>query len=415
MTKIKNITLDNGLKIYFYNDKKRHTTFFQHITLFGGRTKHFTVDGVQYNIQDGVAHILEHYVVEENSCGNFLKLLGEKQMVTNASTYYDMTKFYFEAIEDLEYGITTLLNGIYSPVFNEERLEKIKKPILQEVRGKSESKFYHSNQETFKNIFKNIDVRSIGGSLEDISKTTLDDVITCYEAFYQPSNQFIVVAGNFDEDKVFNIINDFYKKLDFKKKEVKVIDDNEVDEVNNKYGVVEFPTSEDYLEVNFKINLKKFTIKERLKLDFYISYFLNMFYGPTSKLYNSLVKDKIITTSIQCNDFTFDNYLILSIGSYSSDTKKLEEMIVDTAKNLDNFNEELFELDKKDSILKMILRSENLYNTIIPFVDNIVYFNYPHPDEVSDLNEFNFKDFVEMIKSLDFSNYTVTSIKNKKA
>ena len=101
MSKIESVVLDNGLKIYFYIDKRRHSTFFQHITLFGGKTKDFIIDGRKYHIQDGVAHILEHYIVEENKNGNFLRLLGEKQMNTNASTSYDMTNYFFEAVEDI--------------------------------------------------------------------------------------------------------------------------------------------------------------------------------------------------------------------------------------------------------------------------------------------------------------------------
>lgn len=412
MTNIECITLDNGLKIYFYIDKRRHSTFFQHITLFGGKTKDFIVDGKEYHMQDGIAHILEHYIVEENSNGNFLKVLGEKQMSTNASTYYDMTNYYFEAVEDVEFGIRTMINGIYSPIFDKDRLEKIKKPILQEIRSRSNNKFYHGTIETFNNTFNKIKVRSIGGSLEDVQNTSLEDIITCFEAFYQPSNQFIVVGGNFDKDSVLNTIKEVYDELDIKMKDVMLIKMNENNQVLKKYGVVEFPTGEEYLEVNFKINLSKFSVKERLKLDFYIHYFFQMFFGVTSSVYKKLVQEKIITSSINCGDFTLDDFLILSIGAYSSKSDLLNKCILDTINDMDNFDEEMFEIYKKESILNMILRNENLYDTIIPFVNNIVIFNYPYPDKVSDIEEFNFTEFVKMIKSLDFSNYTVTVIKN---
>ena len=65
MNNIDTVKLDNGLTIYFYVDKRRHSTFFQHITLFGGKTKDFIYDGDEYHLQDGIAHILEHYVVDE--------------------------------------------------------------------------------------------------------------------------------------------------------------------------------------------------------------------------------------------------------------------------------------------------------------------------------------------------------------
>ena len=415
MNNIETIKLDNGLTIYLYTDKKRHSTLFQHITLFGGETKDFIFEDKEYHMQDGIAHILEHYIVEENIRGNFLKLLGEKQMATNASTYFNMTKYYFEAVEDVEFGIETMIRGIYSPIFDKEKLEKIKKPILQEIRGKMGNKFYQANLMTFNNCFKNIKTRSIGGTLEEVEHTTLDDIMICYKAFYQPKKQFIVIAGNFDKDKVIKLIKELYEELNIEAHDVHLISNNEVNEVVNETGILEFPTGEDYVEVNYKVNLSKFSIKERLKLDFYLHYFLDMFFGMTSPLYKQLVNDKLITTTLSCGTFLIDDFVLISIGSYSSNSKELECRIKDACLKLDNFNEEIFEIDKRDSILKMVLRNESLVNTIMPFVSNIVEFNYPYPDTVKDIEEFNYENFITMIKSLDFSNCTTTYIKNKKA
>ena len=415
MPNIDTVKLNNGLTIYFYMDNRRHSTFFQHITLFGGKTKDFLFDGKEYHMQDGIAHILEHYIVEENSYGNFLKVLGEKQMITNASTHYEMTRFYFEAVENIDFGIKTLLNGIYSPLFSEEKLEKIKKPILQEIRGKMGNKFYHSNRTTLNNCFSKIKVRSIGGTLEEVKNTTLDDLIVCFEAFYQPSNQFIVVAGNFDKEYVLKTIKDFYEKLEMKQRDVQLLELNEDIDIVNPRGIVLFPTGEKYTEITYKVNLDNFSIKDRLKLDFYLQYFFNMYFGLTSSLYKELIDNQIITTSLFCSDFRIDNYMLISIGSYTNKSLELEKGIRDAFLKLDSFNEEMFEIDKRDSILKIRLRGESLGDTIFPFVTNIVDFNYPYPDEVSDIEDFSFDDFVTMIKRLDFNHSTVTIIQNKEA
>ena len=307
-----------------------------------------------------------------------------------------------------------MIKGIYSPIFSEDRLEKIKKPILQEIRGRSDNKFYHSNIETFNNLFNNLKVRSVGGTLEEVENTTLDDIITCFEAFYQPSNQFIVIGGNFDKDAILNLIKNIYNELDLKKKETKLIQIDENNKVSKNEGIVLFPTGEEYLEINYKINLNKYSAKERLKLDFYIHYFFQMFFGVSSKVYKKLVNDKIITAGINCGYFSLNDFMIVSIGSYSSNITTLKEFILNTINNLDDFDEDLFELYKKDSILKLVLRDENLFDTIIPFVNNIVLFDYPYPDKISDVEEFSFEDFKKSIKGLDFSNFTTTIIKNKK-
>ena len=234
MSKLEKHVLKNGLVVYFYVDKKRHSTFFQHITKFGGITKDFISNGNEYHMQDGIAHILEHYIVEENKYGNFLKLLGEKQMITNASTHYDMTRFYVSAVENVEEGIEILLRGIHSPLFNEERLEKLKGPIYQEIRGKNGNKFFNLACEANKYIFNNYDFVSIGGSLDDVKRTTLEDLEICYKTFYQPSNQMIVVGGNFDKDKILKVIEEFYNNYEFSNYQYKLIDIKEDDSVKNK-------------------------------------------------------------------------------------------------------------------------------------------------------------------------------------
>lgn len=413
MNNIDTIKLDNGLTIYFYEDKRKHSTLFQFITLFGGATKDFKIDGKQYHIPDGVAHILEHYIVEANQKGNFLELLGERQMNTNASTHINMTEYYFEAVEDLDFGIETLINGIYHPIFDEEKLEKVKGPIYQEIRSRKDNKFYHSNIETLNNLFFDIGFRNVGGTLEEVSSVDLEMLKLCYEAFYQPSNQFIVIGGNFDKDHILNLIKNIYKNIDIKKHDIQLIKVKERDIVKKKKSEIVFPTGEEYREISYKINLRDFSAKDKLKLDFYIHNFYNMFFGVSSSLYKELVEEKIITTSINCSDILIDDFIIVSIGAYSSKIDVLEKRIMETIKNINDFDEETFELDKRVSLLRIILRSENLVDFLLPFVDNIVNYNYPFPDKKEDIEELNFDDFKEMIKSLDFSNYTITTIKDK--
>ena len=66
MNKIETLVLENGLKIYLYNDKRRHSTFFQLTTLFGGLTKDFKVNEKEYHFQDGIAHLLKRIRKETN-------------------------------------------------------------------------------------------------------------------------------------------------------------------------------------------------------------------------------------------------------------------------------------------------------------------------------------------------------------
>ena len=411
---IDTIKIDNGPTLYLYNDSRRHSTFFKIVTKFGGMHKDFISNKKEYHLQDGVAHILEHYVVENNEVGNFLNILGDKQMYTNASTDNYTTRYYFEAVEGYLEGIKTILNGIYSVQFTEEKLEKLKNPIYQEIRSKMNSKFYHANIAEIGNLFYGTTFKSIGGTLDEVKNTTVEDIKLCYETFYQPSNQVIFIGGNFDKDEVIKYIKDFYKKLDFKRIDFSLINNSEKDEVVKDNEIVVFPTEQDFANISYKINLDKYTNRERLDYDFYLLFFFQMFFGITSKLYKELVDEKIITGGISHCNYLFDNYLIISIGTYTDYSDVFINKVKDTIENLNEFNEELFELNKKNMIVGLILREENIMNTLMPFVDNVLYYDYPYMDKISDIENMKYDKFVDYMKDLNFNNYTITKIVNEK-
>ena len=411
---IETININNGPTLYLYNDNRRHSVFFEIVTKFGGINKDFISNKKEYHLQDGVAHILEHYVVENNDIGNFLSILGDKQMYTNASTDNYTTRYYFEAVEGYLEGIKTLLKGLYSVHFSDEKLEKLKNPIYQEIRGKMNNKFYHANIKETENLFHSTNFRSVGGTIEEVKNTTVDDIKICYETFYQPSNQVIFIGGNFDKDKIIKLVSDFYNNLNFKKIDFSLIKKEEKDSVVKKSEIVEFPTEQDFVHISYKINMSKFSSRKRLDYDFYLSYFNQMFFGRTSKLYKELVKDKIITGTISTSTTLFDKYLILSIGTYTDYSDIFIDKVTKTINELDSFNEELFDLNINNTIVSLILREENIIHTLFPFIDNVLYYDYPYMDKISDIENMNYNEFVKSMKELDFSNYTITRVVNKK-
>ena len=79
-------------------------------------------------------------------------------------------------------------------------------------------------------------------------------------------------------------------------------------------------------------------------------------------------------------------------------------------KKLDDFNEEKFELKKKLSITSIILRDENIFNMIFPFINNVIDFDYPYVDKIEDTycawemfwnNGEGFKNYEDFIEYYD--------------
>lgn len=413
MNKVETIKLDNGLTIYLYEDKRRHSTFFDFVTLFGGMDKDFILNKNEYHMHDGIAHILEHYICECSDAGNFLDELGKRQMNTNASTSCDMTSYYFDAVEDITYGINTILKGIYNVKFTSDKLDKLKNPIIQEIRGKMDNKFYHSNIMTINNLFNNMDFRTIGGTVEEVQNTTIEEVKACYNAFYQPSNQMIFIAGNFDKKEVLDTINDFYNNLELRDNSFEKIKITEEISIKKDRDTLYFNTPMNYDEISFKIDCSNKSPEEILDLSFYLSTFFNQYFGNVSPLYKDLVDNKTISSHINVFHNFYDDILVISIGSYNNDTDYFINHVLDKINKLDSFNEEVFELDKNSCTVRLILRDDSLMGTIMPFIENVVSIKYPYLDEVSDMDRLSYNDFIKVISEFDFSNYTITSIKNK--
>lgn len=409
---LEKLTLENGMKIYLYKDSTKHSTFVNFITKYGGFYNDFKIDDKEYNIPNGMAHFIEHLLIETSKYGNLIHVLGEKQMSTNGVTYTDMTQFYFNAVENVEIGIETLIRAINEAEFNQEDIEKTKGAIYQEVRMQRDNKFRVLNDVKMKNIFKKIPYINNLGDLNNVMNFSYEQVKLCYDAFYNPNNQIVVVAGNFDVEKVKKIIIDICSKYENNFNSVKLIDYNEPKEVDKKSDIVKMPTGKQFVDITYKIDISNLTYKDILKLDFYLGIFNRMNFGTTSSVYQKLFEEKVIVDSINSTYWVLDNYYLLSVGAYTDEDDKFLKEIKKVFSGNFIFDKELFDLYCKQCKMNISIRPDSLSSMILPFIDNIVSFEYEYFDTVNDINDFSLKELEDYMNSFDFSNYTVIKIVN---
>ena len=397
--------LENGLTVYFYNDNSKHTIRAELVTKYGGRYKDFILDGKEYHTCDGVAHLIEHFLCEHGKAGNYLSIAGEKLISSNALTSFNMTRFYIDGVENMEETLLAMLTNIYNPLFTEENLKKVKNAIYEEIRRKNDRKFFEYNVKFNESLYHNIKIKSTLGTIEEIKNLDLDTVKACYNAFYRPGNQFLVVAGNFDKEEFLKQIKDFFDKQPIEKHETKLIDLKEPVTVKNKSFKVYKYTSDTYIDIRYKINIKKLSPRERLDLESAIINHLAINFGHFSKLNEQLEKEKIVVGDINYwIEFTKD-FLICSIGGYNTDSKKFIDSINNVI-NKKEFNKELYELEIKETLTRFILRLDSINAIIGPFIENNVIYNYPYLDKAEDF-DIPFEKYKKIINSLDFSNYTI--------
>ncbi len=397
--------LDNGLTVYFYNDNNKHSIHAELVTKYGGRYKDFILDGKEYHISDGVAHFIEHFLCEHGKAGNFLTLSGDNFIESNAFTSLDATRYYIDGVENMENALNIMLTNIYNPLFTIENHEKVKKAIYEEIRRSNDRKFFDFNVKFNECLFHNSNLKSNIGTIKEIEDLKLETVKACYHAFYKPTNQFLIIAGNFDKEKYLKQIKDFFANQHINKHEGYLIDTKEPLTTKKNSFKVYKKTTDTYTSIRYKINIKDLSPRERLDLESCLGNYLAINFGYSSSLKTKLEKDNIIVEHIDCYMEFQPNFVICSIGAMT----KNEEAFVKTVQNVMNnksFDKELYELEVKQSLTRFILRYDSLQKTIIPFIDNIIYFDYPYLDEAKDF-DIPFDKYKEIISNLDFSNYTI--------
>ena len=299
-----------------------------------------------------------------------------------------------------------------APIFSEQNLEITKHAIREEIRGTQDSVGRRLSTLETEQLFHNRSYRSTIGTISDIDSMTIEDVEKVYRAFYQSSNEIIVVAGNFKEKEMLEKITALYHELSFESHTIKRVLTEEPPTVRNKKAVLNFPTARPIFELSFKIPIGHLTGEQKLKLDWYMSIFFEMNFSILSPIVKKLKDRKVIDKNLVLSSNFFDDYLIVKIGSYTNKKEELEKEIFETLKH-PRLDADVYELSIREKKLKVSLRPEKLNEVIDPFIDNLMYFDYPHLDSVAYLDTLSIQEYQEMISKLDFSNFVKTDVIDK--
>lgn len=407
--KITKYELDNGLKLILCNDNTKHCTIANLFIKFGGNNKNIIVNNKEKNIQNGTAHFIEHLLIEHSIYGNALLEFSKKHTFSNGFTNDIKTEFYINSVSDFENDLIKLINIVNNSKFTKEDVEETRSAIIKEKMMDTDNNFRQLHKLDYECLFNEIKYPNVLGEIEDIQSISYEDIKLCYDTFYSPNNQILVISGKFNPKKIKKIVEDTYKKIDKPKQEYNILSIMENDKVKIKEKVIKKDTYMDYVRVNYKINISKFNDFEQIKLGYYLGYFLSYLFDSSSYLYDKLVEEKICLYNINYSFEKIDNYFIIKIGTYTNNHEEFIKQIKQTIKSK-KFDKEDFEIRKKESIIELILREDNLFNLIKPFFDNILNYNYYEFDKIEDIENQEFINYKKMINSLKFDNYSITKM-----
>lgn len=395
-------TLKNGITLLLAPDKTKNTTYCEFIVKFGGSTRNFIYENQKYNIPFGLAHLLEHNIVENSIYGNAIEYFNKYHVALNAGTTYKETSFYFNTVYDFYDRLEELINIVSKPIFS-NKLEQIKNPIYEEIKMKNDR---HNNNhiKIINECIYNNDYIDILGSIDTVSKITNKDLNFIHKIFYSPNNSIIALSGNFDMDKVINLINKTYKNKNYN---YKILDPKEKYNVNIKEKVSKNEKNDDLITIAFKIPSNTFSKLEKIKLYYYLGIFTKYNFDDNSNNFKEVISNKYSILSFdRAIDKILKNIVVLKISLYTKNENEFKKMVLDTFENI-KLDKEYFELEKRMILINIIKNSNNLNYIFNQIVNNYLLFNYFKNISIEFINELNYEECLQLLKKIDFSNYTI--------
>ena len=382
--------LDNGLEVYMLPNNNVNKFYLTLNTRFGSINTKFKYDNKEYDMPKGIAHYLEHlsFNMENGSVFDHYSKIGSS---INAFTTYDITSYNVTSNNRFKENLEYLLEYVYTPYFTKELFQSEKGVIEEEVKMYKDDPGMTIVNGTLNNVFVNDERKYlVGGTVKDVKSIKLEDVITCYNAYYNPKNMFLIITGNFNPNEALAITSEQMNKLNINNNfNVKDIYPKEPEKVNKKEEIIKMNVDKPKVSIGIKIPKNNF---KNLKLDnyllkIYISSILDINFGNTSLLLEELQRGSIVDdldyTVIESNDYFI--VLILSSTYYPEYFKD---------KIIEKFNS----LNIEDSDLKRVAKV-NISNYILLF-DSVVAVNNYIMDEVMDNNEVN-TGFMNIMRNLN--------------
>ncbi|HVU02044.1 MAG TPA: pitrilysin family protein [Polyangiaceae bacterium] len=172
--------------------------------------------------RSGFAHLFEHLMFEGSAhvgheFDHLLESVGASSV--NGTTSWDRTN-YFETVPRQHLGLALWLEsdrmGFLLDALTEERLDVQRDVVKNERRQHYENSPYGPSELVlYETLFPPAHPYhgAVIGSMEDLSRASLEDVKAFFRAFYAPSNATLAIAGDFDESDAKAMIRKYFGTL----------------------------------------------------------------------------------------------------------------------------------------------------------------------------------------------------------
>lgn len=196
-------TLSNGLRVLLFPDPTSPTATVNITYLVGSRHEGYG--------ETGMAHLLEHLVFKGTpNHPNIPQELTERGASPNGTTWFDRTNYFetFSATEDnLEWALDLEADRMVNSFISAEDLESEMTVVRNEFESGENSPFRVLLERLMSSMYlwHNYGNSTIG-SRADLENVPIERLQSFYRKYYQPDNAILVVAGQFDPERVEELV-----------------------------------------------------------------------------------------------------------------------------------------------------------------------------------------------------------------
>mgnify|MGYP004472052177 FL=1 len=397
-------TLDNGIDVYLYN-KKSFKNFYVTISVnFGAKYTKYKKDNKIIDIIPGSAHFLEHRVMivgEDKNVSNKINSLGS---LANAWTSKYATNYNIFGSVNIEENINILLDIFYKAKFRKNDVEEEKGIIGEEIDMNKDKLEVFMHDRIFNNMYnKSSSKYNIIGEKSDIEKIDYKYLDMLYHDFYVPSNTFIVVCGNFNNDSVMNTIKEYYSKIKLVDSKVpKRIEEKEEEKVYCEYEEISKDNYEPRCNIGYKMKKSVFGKISDQELIIYLNIILKINFTYISKLYEEYKKDNIIH-SMGAYANVSDEYVSIVVEGMCDDNDLFIDKIDKDIRKLD-VSKEKFEIFKKRLIKNYIVTFDNIEDVEYKITDELTRFGKIDFNDYSIIKDLSYEKCMDVLNKINYDN-----------
>ena len=377
MIKFEEVVLPNGLKVIVHEEASTTMAAVNILYKVGSRDEDAR--------QTGFAHLFEHFMFEGSvNIPEFDTPLQNAGGENNAFTSNDITNYYdILPANNLETAFWLESDRMMSLAFDEESLNTQKNVVMEEFKE-------HYINQPYGDVWHKMCALAykvhpyqwpvIGLTLDHIEQVKMQSAKDFFFKYYRPNNAVLVVGGNVKTGEVVKLAEKWFGNIPAGEKIIRNIP---VEPVQNEKRVLEVRA-----DVPVNALYKAYKMCARTHNNFHASDLLRdiLSNGDSSRLYQQLVKDKKLFSSISAyTTETIDDGLMMIEGRLS------EGVSMDTAENA--INEVVKEMVDKRVDEHELTKVKNKIEAYVTFCEvnvlnrvmNLAYFDML--DQLADVNK----------------------------